>query len=49
MHHGVVPVDPAHRAAAGATVAAAACMPHQLVDDPGGDGGVLQPGGEGVP
>jgi hypothetical protein len=24
-------------------------MPHQLVDHPGGDGGVLQPGSEGVP
>ena len=45
---GRLPVDPPHRAAAGA-VAAAARVAHQLIDDPRGDGGILQPGGEGVP
>jgi hypothetical protein len=42
-------VDPAHGTAAGGVVGAAAGVAHQLVDHPGGDGGVLQPGREGMP
>jgi hypothetical protein len=42
-------VDPAHGAAAGGVVVAAAGVAHQLIDHPRGDGGVLQPGREGMP
>jgi hypothetical protein len=46
---GRLAVDAAHQASAGAAVAAAARVAYQIVDHPGGDGGVFQPGGEGVP
>jgi hypothetical protein len=48
-HHrrGRLPVDAAHRAAAGAAVAATASVAHQLIDHPRGNAGVLQPGGKG--
>jgi hypothetical protein len=45
---GGVPVVGAHGAAALLAGAAGGLMPHQLIDDPGGDAGVLQPGREGV-
>jgi hypothetical protein len=45
---GGVPVVGAHGAAALLAAAAGRFMAHQLVDDPGRDAGVLQPGGEGV-
>jgi hypothetical protein len=44
-----LPVDPTHRIAGTALTVAAAGVAHQLIDDPGGDAGVLQPGGEGMP
>jgi hypothetical protein len=43
-----LPVDPAHRTAAGAAAAPSAGVAHELIDDPRGDAGVLQPGREGV-
>ena len=49
-HHrrGRLPVDPPHRTATGAAVAAAAGMSYQLVDNPSRDAAILQPGREGV-
>ena len=50
-HHrrGRLPIDTAHRAAAGVAVAAATGVAHQLINDPRGDGGILQPRREGMP
>jgi hypothetical protein len=45
---GVVPVVQADAAAAVQLAAAAVPVAHELVNDPGRDAGVLQPGGEGV-
>jgi hypothetical protein len=46
---GGVPVVGAHGAAALLAAATGRLMAHHLIDDPGGDAGVLQPGREGVP
>jgi hypothetical protein len=43
-----VPVVGAHGAALVLPAATCGLVPHQLVDDPGGDAGVFQPGREGV-
>ena len=46
---GGVAVVGAHGASALLAGAAGGLVSHDLVDDPGGDAGVLQPGREGVP
>jgi hypothetical protein len=46
---GGVPVEGPHGAAALLAAATGRLMTHQLVDDPGRDASVLQPGREGVP
>jgi hypothetical protein len=43
-----VPVVCAHRAASALATAAAGLVARQLVNDPGGDAGILQPGREGM-
>ena len=48
MSGGGVAVVGAHGTAALLAAAAAGLVAHQLVDDSGGDAGVLEPGGEGV-
>src|SRR6266508_1240819 len=45
---GGVPVVDADATAAVLLAALAAAVAHQLIDDPGWDAGVLEPGGEGV-
>jgi hypothetical protein len=46
---GGVPIVGAHGAASLLAAATGGFVAHQLVNDPGGDAGVLQPGREGVP